>query len=79
MTIKYIEERAELAWRKIPDIPLIALSLRDTDGHGHVKEWLEENIQNTVYVLIDDQGDFHKFGLSGPHSEILIVFLAKED
>ncbi len=79
MTIKYIKVRAELSWRKIPDIPLIVLPLHASDGYGHVKNWLEENIENQIYILIDDQGDIHKFGLSGPHSEILIVFSAKED
>ena len=81
MTIKYIKVRAELSWRKIPDIPLIALPLHASDGYGDVKRWIEENIQNTVYVLIDDKGESHP-GLSGfpiTMKEILVVFSTEED
>lgn len=81
MTIKYIKVRAELSWRKIPDIPLIVLPLHSSDGYGDVKRWIEENIQNTVYVLIDGKGESHS-GLSGfpiTVKEILVVFSEKED
>jgi len=81
MTIKYIEIRAELSWRKIPDIPLIVLPLHDSDGYGHIKVWIEENIENTVYVLIDDKGE-STTGFSGfpvTVKEILVVFPEKED
>ena len=79
MTIEYIETRAELSWKKIPDIPLIVLPLPDCEGYGHIKEWLEENIQNTIYIVIDDNMDIDKFGISISSSEILIVFSKKED
>ncbi len=81
MAIKYIEVRAELSWRKIPDIPLIVLPLHASDGYGHIKGWIEENIQNTVYIMIDDVGDdiTSLLGSSLRTQEILVVFLEKED
>lgn len=81
MAIKYIKVRAELSWRKVPDIPLIILPLHASDGYGHIKGWIEENIENAVYVLIDDKGE-STTGISGfPISvkEILVVFSEKGD
>lgn len=81
MTIKYIEVRAELSWRKMPDIPLISLPLHASDGYGHVKKWLEENIENTIYIMIDDYGK----STTGPTGftiavkEILVVFSTEGD
>ena len=81
MTIKYIKVRAELSWRKMPDIPLVALSLHASDGYGHVKKWLKENIENTIYIMIDDNGK----STTGPSGftvavkEILVVFSEEED
>lgn len=81
MTIKYIETRLRLAWRKNPNIPLIALSLSDSEGYGHVKKWIEENIKNKIYILIDNDGEAKNGILTGswPLREILIVFSEKED
>ena len=83
MAIKYIEIRAELSWRKIPDIPLVVLPLHASDGYGHIKKWIEENIQNIVYVMIDDKGDIQTTP-SGLFTiietkEILVVFSTEED
>lgn len=81
MTMKYIKVRAELSWRKMPNIPLIVLPLHASDGYGDVKRWIEENIQNIVYVMIDDNGK----STTGPSGftmavkEILVVFSAEED
>ncbi len=81
MTIKYIEIRAELSWRKIPDIPLIVLPLHASNGYGHIKKWIEQNIQNTVYVMIDDDGDTHISiqGFTIATKEILVVFSEEGD
>ena len=79
MTIEYIETRAEMSWRKTPDIPLIVLPLPDCEGYGHVKKWLEENIENILYIMIDNNIDTDKFGISISSSEILIVFSQEED
>lgn len=81
MVIKYIEIRAELSWRKVPDIPLVVLPLHASDGYGHIKKWVEENIQNTVYVMIDDKGDTHTgpSGFTIKTKEILVVFSEEED
>jgi len=81
MTTEYIETRSELAWRKLPDIPLVSLPLGNSTGYGNIKKWLEENIDNNVYVLIDEDGETVNGILTGswPLREILIVFSAKED
>ena len=82
MTIEYIETRSELAWRKIPDVPLVSLPLGDSNGYGDIKKWLEENIKNEVYVLIDEDGEGRNDGiLTGkwPTREILVVFSQEED
>ena len=76
MTTEYIKTRAEMSWRKLPDIPLVSLTLPDSEGYGHVKKWLEENIENTIYIMIDDSTDIDVSIFS---HEILIVFLEKED
>lgn len=84
MTIKYInqEDRSKLLWEKLPDIPLIALPLGDSQGYGHVKNWIEENIRNEVNIIIEDYGqdNLNQFGIAPSSScEILIVFLTQED
>ncbi len=82
--IKYInqEDRSKLLWEKLPDIPLITLSLGDSQGYGHVKNWIEENIRNEVNIIVEEynQDDLSKFGLPASSScEILIVFSTEED
>lgn len=84
MTIKYIkeEDRSKLLWEKLPDIPLITLPLGDSQGYGHVKKWIEENIHNEVNIIIEKYGqdNLNQLGLPSSSScEILIVFLTQED